>query len=295
MNLDQLEGILTIVEKGSFRAAAQHLHRSQSALSAMIKNFETEFGILLFDRTKYRPALTPAGGAVLSVARTTIEAAQYAARVATELGIKNIESVLRVCVDPLVSVHFVRLLMRECAKPARPVSLVMAYAISNDDHSALLNGEVDLSLAYCSEKVAGVERLFLHQLRIVGAVSARLLSSNEPITKPFLKKVTQVIAYRGQYDAPPDELIPQRVYKGSGPKVFVSDHFAKLHLIENGMGWGRLSEQECAGNDQLLIVPDRLFPTTTLDLYLLRARNRALGPVGQAIWKSFAETVAAAR
>lgn len=292
MNLDQLDAILTIAEKGSFRAAAHHLHKSQSALSAIVKSFETEFDILLFDRTKYRPELTPAGHAVLAVARSTIEAAQYAARVATELGRRKIEAVLRVSVDPLVSAHFLKLLATECAKPARHASLVLAYAISDDDHTALLEGDLDLALAYCSKKNAGVDRLFLQQLRIVGAVSKHLLTESQPITTSFLKKNTQVIAYRRQYNAPADELISQRVYRGSGPKVFVSDHFAKLRLIESGIGWGRISEKECTENGQLVMVPECVFPAITLNLYLLRARSRALGPIAQAIWKSLAAEVA---
>ena len=51
MTLDQLEAVHAIVERGSFRAAAEQLHRSQPALSASVKNLEDEFGIRIFDRT----------------------------------------------------------------------------------------------------------------------------------------------------------------------------------------------------------------------------------------------------
>lgn len=287
MNLDQLEAITAIVDKGSFRAAAQHLNRSQSALSAMVKNFESEFEILLFDRSQYRPTLTPAGAAILAVARTTLEAAQFASRVAMELGKKSVETALRVSVDPLVSMDFIRLLTVECAKPSRSVSLVLDYSISKDDHSALLNGEVDLELVHCSRSVEKVERLFLEQVTLVAAIPKSLLGRQKKVTEAFLEKTTQVIAYHKRFDPPPDELIPRRVYNGHGPKVFVSDHFTKVSLIENGFGWGRVSEEECKSSSNLVRVPSEIFPELTLEMCLLRARNRALGPVGQEIWKSF--------
>ncbi|MBC7386908.1 MAG: LysR family transcriptional regulator [Cryobacterium sp.] len=82
MNLDQLEAIDLIAQLGSFRAAAAKLKRSQPALSAAIKNLEAEFGILIFDRSAYRPKLTEAGAIFLSAARTTLNAAKQASRIA---------------------------------------------------------------------------------------------------------------------------------------------------------------------------------------------------------------------
>lgn len=287
MNLEQLRGMMVIVEKGSFRAAAQHLNRSQSALSAMIKNFESEFEIVLFDRSKYRPTLTEAGAAFLEAAQATLEAAQFASRVARELGKKHIEPILHISVDPLVSREFIALIQAECAKPSHPVNLVMDYLISKDDHSALLSGKIDLSLAHCSPKTQNVERLFLERVNIVGAVPKKLLPKSQRLTESFLEKTTQIIAFDQHYEAPPGELIPQAAYKGGGPKIFVSDHFTKVRLIESGFGWGRISEQECNSSSKVAQINNKVFPKLTLDICLVRGRNRALGPVGQAIWKSF--------
>lgn len=68
--LDQLRVFLTVVETGSFSAAARKLNRRQSVVSYTMANLEQQLGGLsLFDRGTRRPALTDAGKAILADAR----------------------------------------------------------------------------------------------------------------------------------------------------------------------------------------------------------------------------------
>ena len=70
-SLDQLAVFLAVVETGSFAAAARRLRRATSAVSYAIANLEQQLGVQLFDRDQARrPALTEAGAAVLSEARS---------------------------------------------------------------------------------------------------------------------------------------------------------------------------------------------------------------------------------
>src|SRR5712671_1588319 len=70
-SLDQLTVFLTVVETGSFAAAGRRLGRATSAVSYAIANLEQQLGVQLFDRDQARrPALTEAGAAVLSEARS---------------------------------------------------------------------------------------------------------------------------------------------------------------------------------------------------------------------------------
>lgn len=69
--LDQLRVFLTVVEVGSFAAAARKLHRATSVISYSIANLEMQLGVSLFDRqTTRKPQLTDAGRTVLAEART---------------------------------------------------------------------------------------------------------------------------------------------------------------------------------------------------------------------------------
>jgi DNA-binding transcriptional LysR family regulator len=67
---EQLKVFLTVVEAGSFTAAAKRLGRAVSAVSYTIGNLEQQLGVSLFNREQSRtPRLTEAGSAVLSKAR----------------------------------------------------------------------------------------------------------------------------------------------------------------------------------------------------------------------------------
>jgi DNA-binding transcriptional LysR family regulator len=73
LTLDQIRLFLSVADAGSFSKAAKQLNRAQSAVTYGIQKLEAQFGIPLFDRTSYRPALTEAGRALLPRARRIAE------------------------------------------------------------------------------------------------------------------------------------------------------------------------------------------------------------------------------
>jgi LysR family transcriptional regulator, transcription activator of glutamate synthase operon len=69
MEIRQVQGVLAIVAAGSFSAAAEELYIAQSSLSKLVIALERELGVALFDRSKRKVVLTPAGEAFLVHAR----------------------------------------------------------------------------------------------------------------------------------------------------------------------------------------------------------------------------------
>jgi DNA-binding transcriptional LysR family regulator len=65
VELDWLETFLAVVDRGGFTAASEHVHRSQSRVSAHIAGLERELGVRLIDRAR-RPATVTAAGQVLA-------------------------------------------------------------------------------------------------------------------------------------------------------------------------------------------------------------------------------------
>lgn len=74
MEIRQIQYFLSVVETGSFSAAADEHYISQSSLSKVIIALEKELGVSLFDRSKRKVFLTPAGEAFLEHARKLITA-----------------------------------------------------------------------------------------------------------------------------------------------------------------------------------------------------------------------------
>ena len=61
MDFDQLTTFLEVVKLGNFSRAGEKVFRSQSAVSAQIRQLEQEYGTKLLDRSGKRVTLTPAG------------------------------------------------------------------------------------------------------------------------------------------------------------------------------------------------------------------------------------------
>jgi DNA-binding transcriptional LysR family regulator len=61
MDLFQLETFLAVAQTGSFSAAAKRMHRTQPAVSQLVRKLEEEVGEALFDRSSRDGMLTDAG------------------------------------------------------------------------------------------------------------------------------------------------------------------------------------------------------------------------------------------
>ena len=61
VNMKLLQTFLAVAERGSFRLAAETMHRSHSAVSAQIQQLEEQLGVRLFERTTRSVALTDEG------------------------------------------------------------------------------------------------------------------------------------------------------------------------------------------------------------------------------------------
>src|SRR4029077_13666865 len=73
MTYDQMVAFTTVAAEGTFTGASEALHKSQPAASKLIRNLESELGVALCDRTRYRATLTDAGRVFYERAAAVIE------------------------------------------------------------------------------------------------------------------------------------------------------------------------------------------------------------------------------
>ncbi|MFJ5997064.1 LysR family transcriptional regulator [Streptomyces sp. NPDC092370] len=73
MELLHLRYFLAVAQELNFSTAARRLHMAASPLSRRIKDLENEVGHRLFDRDTHHVRLTPAGSALLPIARGVLE------------------------------------------------------------------------------------------------------------------------------------------------------------------------------------------------------------------------------
>ncbi|MEZ0214313.1 MAG: LysR family transcriptional regulator [Xanthobacteraceae bacterium] len=72
VNMKLLQSFLAVADRGSFRVAAETLHRSHSAISAQIMQLETQLDMRLFERTTRNVKLTDEGRQLYDSARRAL-------------------------------------------------------------------------------------------------------------------------------------------------------------------------------------------------------------------------------
>lgn len=211
MELRQLECFLTVVDEGTFTAAATRLHVVQSAVSSTIKSLEHSLGVVLFARGPGRPTLTDAGRRLLPLARQMLElAATTQEAVRTELSGELLVGVLTV-----VPVDLPSLLARyRSAHPQVHVRLRAMPRGSADLAEALRTGTLDVAFVSATGAVDPSLRLTL----IVRAPLILLLPvghhlADEPLSLPTLATETWI-------DGPP----------GYGNRTIVDAAFSRAGL-----------------------------------------------------------------
>ncbi|MER7717630.1 LysR family transcriptional regulator [Streptomyces flaveolus] len=145
VRLEWFVSFLSVVDTGSFSAAAQVVHRSQPRVSMHVAALEREAGVPLFDRDRRPVALTDAGAVLAEHARTLLrqladaEAAMAAHRGAAR-GIVTLGSY------PSASVAFVPRLLERMARTRPAIRVVLVERSTLELDEALAAGDVDLCL-----------------------------------------------------------------------------------------------------------------------------------------------------
>src|SRR2546426_1057571 len=98
MTYDQLVAFTSVAAEGTFTGASNALHKSQPAVSKLIRNLEGELGVVLFDRTRYRATLTDSGRVFYERAAAVIESTHALRGFGLALGGK-VEPIVRLAVE----------------------------------------------------------------------------------------------------------------------------------------------------------------------------------------------------
>jgi len=84
-SLEQMEAFVSVIDYGSFSAAARARQQAQPGISGLVQKLEERIGYALFDRTGYRPQLTSEGRALLPYARRLTREALVTSSVARSI------------------------------------------------------------------------------------------------------------------------------------------------------------------------------------------------------------------
>ena len=230
---------VAVAEELHFGRAAQRLHMTQPPVTQAIAQLEKTLGIVLFDRTRRRVALTPAGEALLPHVRDMLERAQALpararAAAAGEVG--------RVRLAFVSTIGFERLpvWVREFRVLCPEVALELVEATGDVQLEGFARGEIDAGLMLHSPGFAppGLERLPVADEPLVLALPAA-----HPLARADRLALADVLAE-------PLVMFPRRIvpslhdailglYHAAGRSPAVAQEAIQMQTIVN-LVWGGL-------------------------------------------------------
>lgn len=283
MTYDQILTIESIVEFGSFKAAAKALHKSQPSLSVAIKNLEEEFRIQIFDRSQYRPRLTEAGEIFYHKALKALKTYRELEQLGLQLG-KGIDSTINICAEAIFPISTIAPTLRKFFDPHVHTTLNLNIDVLEGVMSKLKNQQVDLALGPSMSDDPALERSKILEVKMIPVI-ARDLPINDI---DFLKTFPQIVVESSVKEQ-------RSIVFGAVSEQFwsTSDLFMKEQLISSGLGWGRLPEHQVfqkleAGS--LIQIECEEVPCEFVPMYVLKLRDKILGPNTQNLWKYLSQS-----
>ncbi|HEV7257770.1 MAG TPA: LysR family transcriptional regulator [Bosea sp. (in: a-proteobacteria)] len=145
INMKVLQTFLVVAEKGSFRAAAETLNRSHSAVCAQIMQIEAQLGVPLFERTTRSVKLTVEGSHLRDSARKAFYEINLGLRRIREESDAKRGQLSLACSSHMASIHLPPVLT-EFVRTYPGIAVTVRELTSRDLYEALRNKEVDFAV-----------------------------------------------------------------------------------------------------------------------------------------------------
>ncbi|OLO04905.1 LysR family transcriptional regulator [Salinicola socius] len=138
----QLDAIYWVNELGSFEAAANKLHTTQSAISKRIQELEDAFGVALFDRSRRSARLTDKGLELLTLGRDLLERRDHLLERISDESV--IQSHFRIGVTELTGLTWLPQLIESIRKRFPRLNIEPSIGLSSDLFGKLEQDKLDM-------------------------------------------------------------------------------------------------------------------------------------------------------
>lgn len=291
MTLDQLLAFDAIVSTGTFRGAAEKLHKAQSAVSHQIRKLEDEVQLQLFSRDSYRPTLTSQGMVFYRETARVLEAVRTLESTATGLRSER-EPIVRIAMTATMAFDPILKVLGDIGSKYPSTHIRVDTEMMGGPLARLMTGDADLIFAGLHEvPIDQVETLPVGQITIrpVAHHSFPPASTAGILSRQQMQGYVQVVVSGtggGDFEQSRDLL-------SGGQRWNVSDFNTKKSVIKAGLGWGGMPEHliqpELASGELVGLNVDG-FPARHTEIYAIRRRDIAMGRVTAEIWNGLKGT-----
>ncbi|MBP6019250.1 MAG: LysR family transcriptional regulator [Burkholderiaceae bacterium] len=142
LTFKQIEALYWAVKLGTFSAAAEKLHTSQSAITKRIQELETSFSVTLFDRSGHRAVLTSKGHEVFTLAEKMLSHRdQLLNRLESHHGLTGL---FRFGITEITAMTWLPSLIRQLRTRYPHLELEPQIDMAVNLHRQLQNGQIDM-------------------------------------------------------------------------------------------------------------------------------------------------------
>jgi DNA-binding transcriptional LysR family regulator len=235
MTLEQILTIEAIVQKGSFKAAADSLHKSQPSISMAIKKLEEEYQIILFSRDEYRPSLTNEGRIFFEKAKSVLKEFRELEGIAQQMT-RGEEVEIRISIDAISPVSLILKFLKQFFNQHPHTKLQLSFEVLNGTLERLVDGEVDFAITPMHGRADwSVDALVLTKTSIIPVMHTSLIKDKK-ITDSVLRNYNQIILADSSRHT---RKMSSGILEG-GKSITLSEISFKKEMILQGLGWGGL-------------------------------------------------------
>lgn len=258
LTLQQLRYFLAVAETRHFTRAAELTRVAQPSLSKQIHSLESELGAPLFSRARGNITLTPAGEALVPIARRILADVDTARLEVGELvGLKR--GRVRVGATPSLCVSVFADVLSRFQNAYPGIRLVVEEGGSRDLAKALLRGSLELALIIVPPQgtdPALTTKVVLEEDLVVASAADRPPPVNRPSIRLIDLRDRPMVMFRQGYDLRETTLQACRAV-GYEPRLAIEggEMDAVLRFVEVGLGVAIVPRMVLAGRPGLRGTP----------------------------------------
>jgi len=277
-DLQQLQGFVAVAERGTFRAAADHINLSAPALSRRIEKLETILGARLFHRTTREVELTPLGRVFLERARAALDDLE-----AAMLGISDIAASCsgRVTVGcvPSAALYFLPTVVSSFSKHYPGIRVRLVDESMNQVLQSVLSGDADFGIGFMNTLMPEIDFESIHNDPFVLAMQrTHALAGRKAVNWADVEKESLIAVARSSGNR---QLLDDSLTKaGLNPSfAFEVSHIATLlGMVEAGLGLAAVPRMALSTTHATLVGLPLRQPQTMRKIGLLTRHGVKLRP-----------------
>lgn len=277
-DLQQLQAFVAVAERGSFRAAAEHIHLSPPALSRRIERLESIIGIKLFNRTTREVELTSLGRVFLERARSAVDDLESAMLGISDIAATRSGRVTVACV-PSAALYFLPTVISSFSQRYPSIRIRVIDESMNQTLQSVLTGESDFGIGFMNTLMPEIAFEAIHNDPFVIAMrSDHRLVSRKVVPWSELESERLISVARSSGNR---QLLDDILSKAGLNPYFafeVSHIGTLLGMVEAGLGLAPVPRMALPANHPNVVGRPLTRPSMDRQLGLLTKQGQTLRP-----------------